>query len=103
MDVENVFTFKEKYFFNNLTNRTHNSILRNFFPFLQQTGVSNPSIVTDGMMTSSSDDSRWSVPKFGRLGTKSDDKSVGAWCAAYQDKNQFLQIQIEEGTMVGGE
>ena len=54
------------------------------------------------MMTSSSDDSRWSAPKFGRLGTKSDDKSVGAWCAAYQDKNQFLQIQIEEGTMVGG-
>jgi len=65
-------------------------------------GVSDPSIVTDGMMTSSSDDSRWSTPKFGRLGTKSDDKSVGAWCAAYQDKDQFLQIQIEEGTMVGG-
>ena len=49
------------------------------------------------------DQTPWADVDFVFTTNLSDGKSVGAWCAAYQDKNQFLQIQIEEGTMVGGE
>ena len=69
----------------------------------QNYGLSIPLTVDDKMLTASSSDNRWSTPRFGRLDVKSDEKSVGAWCAAYQDDKQFFQVEMRENTMIGGE
>jgi len=58
--------------------------------------------LTGQMLSASSSDSKWSEAKFGVFDTKSDDQSVGAWCAAYNTDDQYLQIEITAGTLVAG-
>jgi len=58
--------------------------------------------VGDLMLIASSSESRWHAPKFGRLNQKSDDVSVGAWCAAIQDKKQYFQVDMENVKTLSG-